>query len=51
MAIECAIDFGNEWGYLYCTVCKDVSLVGMINVEDLTKEKVEFEKEHDHDNR
>ncbi len=49
MAIECAIDFRNEWGYLYCTVCEDISLIGLMNTRELIEEKKAFEREHYHD--
>lgn len=49
MAIECAIDFGNEWGYLYCTVCEDVSLIGMMSDNEIAREVEAFKKDHEHE--
>jgi len=50
MTVECAIDFGNEWGYLHCDICDDISLIGMMSSEELTRELEAFKKEHEHDN-
>lgn len=50
MTVECGIDFRSEWGYLYCTICKDVSLIGMIlDSKELIKEKEMFEEMHKHE--
>ncbi len=49
MSIECAIDFEYEWGYLYCTVCDDVSLIGMMSPNEWARELEAFKKEHEHD--
>ena len=49
MAIEYGMDLANEWGYLYCTLCEDVSLVKLMDIEELDKEKEAFKEEHKHD--
>jgi len=48
MPIECELDFKNNWGYIYCDVCEEVSLIGMMSSEELFKELEKFKEIHDH---
>ena len=48
MPIECGVELKNGWGYIHCTTCDELSLVGNLNSQELTKEIEAFKKDHDH---